>query len=139
MERTATEQTKIIIGQFGQALTSRDLDSILPLFADMVDWYIPGNQAVAPWLGRRTNKTEIAEFFRVLWKNTEPVSAIVEHILVEDDFGIVTGEFSTRMLSTGKIVDSLFSIHLTVSGNKITRYRLQEDSYAVMVAMTHEK
>jgi ketosteroid isomerase-like protein len=137
MKTATTEQTKLIIGQFGQSLTNRDLDSILPLFADIVDWYIPGNQEVAPWVGRRNTKAEIAEFFRLLWRNTEPVSAIVEHILVEDDFGIVTGEFSTRMLRTGKIVESLFSIHITVSHNKIIRYRLQEDSYAVMVAMAN--
>jgi hypothetical protein len=70
-----------------------------------------------------------------LWENTQPLSAHIEAILVEGSYAVVTGEFSTKMLPTGKVVDSLFCIQLTVENNLIVRYRLLEDSYAVSVAL----
>ncbi len=103
-----------------------------------MDWDIPGDQKLAPWLGKRNNKKEVAEFFNLLWKSTEPISAKIDHILVEEKLAVIIGEFSTRMLATGKIVDSLFSIHITVEDNLIIKYRLQEDSYGVSVALRGE-
>ncbi|MGS2764460.1 nuclear transport factor 2 family protein [Sinomicrobium sp. M5D2P9] len=134
-----TEQTQQLVQQFLQALTQRKLPELLELFAEKVDWYIPGNAQLAPWLGRRESKQEIEEFFMLLWESTKPVDARLEHILAEGNFAVVTGEFSTEMLKTGKIVDSMFSIHITVENGKIVKYRLQEDSYAVAEALSGVK
>ncbi|HEY0669291.1 MAG TPA: nuclear transport factor 2 family protein [Sphingobacteriaceae bacterium] len=136
MSLNASEQMRSLVTQYIKYLAGRDIENLMSLFAEQVDWFIPGNQDLAPWLGRRSSKEEIRMFFKMLWENTEPVSAKVEHILIEGNFGIITGEFSTRMLKTGKIFDSIFSIHLTVESNLIVRYRLQEDSYAVSEALT---
>lgn len=128
-------RTKDIAQRLCQALGNRDLDVLLALFAEEVDWYIPGCEEIAPWTGRRGNKREIREFFSLLWKNTEPVSAFIDRIIAEERFAVVTGEFSTRMLATKKVVDSMFSIHLTVKDDLIVKYRLQEDSFAVVTAL----
>lgn len=132
----STEQTQQLVQKFLQALTQRKLPELLELFADRVDWHIPGNTQLAPWLGRRESKQEIEDFFVLLWENTEPVSARLHHIIAEGNFAVVIGDFSTKMLKTGKIVDSVFSIHITAENNKIVRYCLQEDSYAVAEALS---
>ena len=130
-----TEQTKELIKEFLTAMGSRDLEAIACKFSDKVDWFIAGNEAIAPWLGQRNNRQEIKEFFQMLWANVEPVSVNVEHILADGNFGVITGEFASRMLRTGKVYESVFSIHFTVQDNLIVRYRLQEDSYALVKAL----
>jgi ketosteroid isomerase-like protein len=130
-----SENTRKVARQFCQALGNRNLAVLLTLFAENIDWYIPGNERVVPWTGKRTTKQEVKAFFELLWKNTVPVSASIEHILAEDDFAVITGEFSTRMLPGLKVVDSVFSIHLTLKEDLIVKYRLQEDSYAVAAAL----
>ena len=130
-----TEDTKKIVLQFCQSLAKRDLN-LVNIFAENVDWYIHGNEKIAPWLGRRSKREEVKEFFQVLWANTEPISAQIDHILVEDDFAVITGNFSTKMLQTDKVMQSIFSIHINVQNNLITKYRLLEDSYAVVIALT---
>lgn len=132
---SATEQTIGTVHAYLQALVERNPEGITALFADKVDWFIPGNQVLAPWLGRRETKQDISAFYSLLWNATEPVSAQVDHIIADNDFAVIVGEFSTRMLATGKIVDSIFSIHITVKDNLIVRYRLQEDSLAVAEAL----
>ena len=130
-----SEITKAIARQFWRALGDRNLELIMPLFAEDIDWYIPGNQEIATWTGRRRHKDEIRAVFQGLWNNTEPLSAQIDHVLAEEDFAVITGEFSTRMLSTMKIVESIFSIHITVKNDLIVRYRLQEDSFGVVAAL----
>lgn len=55
---------------------------------------------------------------------------------VEEDQAIVTGEFSTKMLQTNKIVHSPFCIQMTIVNGLITKYRLLEDNYTVSVSLT---
>jgi uncharacterized protein len=131
-----TTQTQDVVNNFFQCLTQRNLDGLTNLFSENIDWYIPGDQEKAPWLGARTSRKEVKEFYELLWKNTEPVDAKIDNIFVQDKNAVVAGEFSTRMLQTNKTVSSLFFIQLTVENNLIVRYRLLEDSYAVSIALT---
>lgn len=135
MSGNKTEQTLAVVQQYFQFLAVRDLDGIMALIADNIDWYVPGNTELAPWLGKRTSKKEIKEFFELLWPATLPINATIEHIMTESDFAVVTGEFSTEMLATNSIVNSPFSIHLTITNGLITKYRLLEDSFLVSEAL----
>lgn len=123
------------IQQFLLFLSERNLTELTGLFSDTVDWYIPGDEQKAPWLGVRNNKQEISSFFELLWKNTEPVSARIDHIFNDDENAVITGEFVTKMLETGNIAESLFCIQMRIQNDKIIRYRLLEDSLAVSKAL----
>lgn len=132
----AEDHTRAIAQRFIQSLGERNMEQLIPLFDEQVDWFVPGNQTLAPWTGKRETKQEINAVFELLWENTEPVSADIDCILAEGKSAVVTGTFSSRMLPTGKVVESLFSIHITVKNGLIVKYRLLEDSYAVSVALT---
>jgi len=117
------------------ALGQRDLEKLLTFFPENVDWFIPGNENVALWLGKKSTKTEIKAFFELLWANTEPLSANIDAILTEGNLAVVTGKFSSRMTRTGKTYETLFSIHFTIEDGLIVRYRLLEDSYGLVEAL----
>lgn len=121
---------------FLQYLTQRDLENLAALFSDPVDWFNPGDEERAPWLGRRSSREEVRQFYRLLWAQTEPLSATIDHIFTDGEQAVISGDFSTRMLPTGKVVDSLFFIRMTIQNGLITRYRLLEDSYAVSRSLT---
>jgi uncharacterized protein len=130
---TATRET---VEAFFRRLASREPERIAELFSDPVDWFIPGNEVLAPWLGRRGTRDDVVAFFRLLFANVEPLRAEVQQILVDGETAIATGEFTSRMLATGKVVESIFFIHVTVRDRQIVRYRLLEDSHAVAMALT---
>lgn len=135
MLHTQTIQTREIINNFYKALATRELETIVHLFAEAIDWEIPGNEELAPWLGKRTNRNDVRVFFKLLWESIEPISAQIDHILVENDFAIATGYFSSRMNRSGQIFSSMFSAHFTVKDSLIVRYRLQEDSQGLVEAL----
>jgi ketosteroid isomerase-like protein len=135
MLQTQTIQTREIINNFYKALADKDLETLVQLFAEAIDWEIPGNEELAPWLGKRTNRQDVRDFFNLLWQSIEPISAQIDHILVKDDFAIATGHFSSRMNRSGQVFSSMFSAHFTVKNSLIVRYRLQEDSQGLVEAL----
>lgn len=124
-----------IVEHFLQHLQKRELYEIAELFSDSLDWFIPGDVSKAPWLGKRSTKEEVSDFFSMLWKNTEPISAEIYTTLYNMDNCIIAGEFKTKMVQTNKIVQSPFFIHITIENGLIKRYRLLEDSYAVSLSL----
>lgn len=125
-----------VIHRFFKHLSNRNLQELTALFSDNVDWYIPGDTTKAAWLGRRSNRQEVADFYELLWKSTEPISVNVENVFINKNQAVIAGEFSTKMLETGKVVDSLFFILMTVEDDLIVRYRLLEDTLYVSKSLT---
>lgn len=131
-----TEQTQTTVNLFLQSLSQRDLPALTNLFSENIDWYVPGDEAQVPWLGRRSSREELKTFYTLLWRSVAPIAVNVDHIFVEDQAAVITGSFTSKMLPTGKTVDSLFFIQMKIENGLIVKYRLLEDSYAVSVAMT---
>ena len=125
-----------VVNRFLGALATRDLDAVVACFAPDVDWFIAGNEAVAPWLGRKDGPDEVRRFYELLWASVEPLGFELEHILYDGDHCVITGQLSSRMTATGKVFDSMFSGHLTIAGDAISRYRVQEDSWGLVEALT---
>lgn len=125
------KETKDVINNFLIHLQNRDLEKVIDLFAEAVKWDVPGDTKHIEWLGKRQNKAEIEEFYKLLWKETEPISAEIHNILIENECIIIKGSFNTKMLKTGNLVSSIFFIQLTIQKGKIVEYTLLEDSYTV--------
>jgi len=126
---------KKITDEFLDYLGKRDLNKLINLFSEYIEWEIPGNVEKADWLGKRNSKNEIKKNFKMLWCATEPLSVRINKIFIEDDEAVITGAFSTKMLKTNKRVDSIFFIHMMIKDQKIIKYTLLEDSYAVSEAL----
>lgn len=120
---------------FLENLRNRNLYGLLPLFAEEVDWYIPGDVKRANWVGSRVTKDEIATFFQLLWQATHQISAVIYDILYGQNTSIITGEFTTRMLATDQVVNSLFFIYIKEESEHIAYYRLLEDTHAVACSL----
>lgn len=133
---TEKTRTKEVIEDFYNALASRDTTNIAGKFAPNIDWFIPGDQALAPWLGFRSTPEEVKDFFDLLLDNIESKAFEIEHLITDGDFGVVTGTFVSTMLTTGKDYSSLFSAHFQVIDGMIVYYRFLEDSHALVEALT---
>ncbi len=131
----ATGATREVVAEFFRRMAAREPEPIAELFGREVDWFIPGNQAVAPWVGRRGTRAEVAEFYRMLFDAVTPLSVELQHLLVDGEVAIATGEFRSRMNRTGRVLGSLFSIDFTVRDGQIVRYRLMEDTHAVVLSL----
>ncbi|MCC5574862.1 nuclear transport factor 2 family protein [Microtetraspora sp. AC03309] len=132
----APQTTPEIVDAFFARFAEGDLPGLLDLFADRVDFLVPGAPNV-PWTGARSGKDEIAEFFTLLGKELTPAEEFtIDATVIEDGHAVVTGRSRFGVVSTGKPFTNEFALHFTVADGRITGYRMHEDSHAISVAFT---
>jgi ketosteroid isomerase-like protein len=130
-----TLTTRQVVDTYLQRLAAGEAEALAALLAEPVDWEIPGDLAAAPWLGRRTTRAGVADYLRLLRASVEPIGVEIQHLLVDGEVAVVVGEFSSRMLATGTVVESPFSMLFVVRDGLVVRFRLLEDSHAVAEAL----
>jgi ketosteroid isomerase-like protein len=133
---STTTTTRSVVEAFFQRLAVGEPEPLTALLADNVDWDIPGNATLAPWVGPRSSRSGVADYLRLLRANVKPISAEVQHVLVDGEMAVAVGAFASRMVKTGKVVESIFVAQFVVRDGLIARYRLLEDSQAVVEALT---
>ncbi|MGC5311417.1 nuclear transport factor 2 family protein [Micromonospora zamorensis] len=107
-------------------------EEIAMVFAEDVDWDVPGSPAV-PWVGRRSTRAEVADYLRVLGANIVPEENVdeVEAILYDGDDAVMVGRFGRVARSTGRRYDMAVAMHFRVRDDQIVKLRLFEDSFKV--------
>ncbi len=128
-------RTEEIVVNFLGRLAARDPDGMAKLFAEEIDWYVPGNTAL-PWIGHRSHRADVADYFRTMWPHFEPgkSTASVEKLVVSGNDAVMLGAFSHTAASTGRSWNTPVAMHLAVEGNKIVKLYLYEDTWAVSKA-----
>jgi uncharacterized protein len=98
--------TAEVVQLFLERLGKGDVDGITELFADDIDWRAPGT--VLPWAGRRSHRSEVPEFFRVLESACVPAETRVdvEKILVDGEDAVVFGTYHRRFAKNGRNFDT---------------------------------
>ncbi|MFG1917426.1 nuclear transport factor 2 family protein [Micromonospora sp. NPDC048898] len=102
------------------------------LFADNIDWDVPGSPSV-PWVGRRSTRAEVADYLRILGANIVPKENVdeVEAILYDGDDAVMLGRFGRVARSTGRRYEMAVAMHFRVRDDQIVKFRLYEDSFQV--------
>jgi ketosteroid isomerase-like protein len=135
MHATA-QTTHEIVDAFFARFGGGDLPGLLDLFADKVDFSVPGAPNV-PWTGTRSGKDEIEDFFTTLGRELGPAEEFtIGTTVIQDGHAVVTGRCRFTVLSTGKPFVNEFALHFTVADAKIVGYRMYEDSHAISAAFT---
>ncbi|WAH56923.1 nuclear transport factor 2 family protein [Pseudomonas silvicola] len=107
---------------------------IAALFNENVDWYIAGDTATVPWIGRKTGRQGVAEFYGQVRELLNSERFQLTDILVSGTRAVAMGELASRVKRTGKLVETAFAFDLTIEGGLITRCHMLEDSFAVAQA-----
>ncbi|MCD9032777.1 nuclear transport factor 2 family protein [Luteimonas sp. Y-2-2-4F] len=110
------------------------LAAVLDLFAEDVDWDIPGDLSRVSWAGPRRGREAVGAFFRELAARIEPRRFDVRRIVADDETAVALGELASWVEATGRLIESPFAFDFTVRDGRIVRYRMFEDSHAVAVA-----
>ncbi|MCW2650732.1 MAG: uncharacterized protein QOD02_2000 [Mycobacterium sp.] len=120
--------TAEVVQLFLERLGKGDVDGITELFADDIDWRAPGT--VLPWAGRRSHRSEVPEFFRVLESACVPAETRVdvEKILVDGEDAVVFGTYHRRFAKNGRNFDTPEAVHIRVVDGRIVRWHLYGDT-----------
>ena len=112
----------------------RPPEEVAAMFSDDVLFEIPGDDGVLPWIGHRRGRAAVAEFIAATRAMTDLLTFDIEDIAASEARAIIVGELASRIRKTDKVVETAFAIILTISGDRIIRFRMLEDSFAVSLA-----
>lgn len=132
-----TETPRAVVEQFVERLGRQDAEGIQELFADQIDWYVPGSDTL-PWTGRRTRRGDVASFFTTMWPHYVPGKSEVtlERFVVDETDVILLGTFTHMIASSGKEFTTPSAMHLVVEDGRIVRMHLYEDTLVIEQAFT---
>lgn len=130
--------TAEITDAFLQRLGAQDAEGIGRLFAEEIDWLVPGNPALTPWAGPRSRRSEVPGYFRDLWAALMPgrSAVMVDTVVIDGEEAVVFATFDHVAALTGRPFHTDAALRLTVTDGAITRMHLYEDSAAVAAAFT---
>jgi hypothetical protein len=129
--------TEELMTEFMERLGKQDAEGLAELFADKIDWYVPGSSAL-PWTGPRSRREHVAEYFRTMWPAFVPgkSTATLDKVVISGDDAIVFSTFSHTVAKNEKRLNTPAALHLTIANGKIVRMHLYEDTLAVHEAFS---
>jgi len=130
----STSPRDVVTEYLRRAGTGEPVSKIAELVSEEVDWFVAGDTDTVPWIGRKIGKAGAAEFYSQIREHIASEAFTVRDILAEGQRVVVIGELASRVLRTGKLIETEFCFDFTVEHGEITRFRMFEDSFAVAKA-----
>jgi len=117
-----SKQNKQIIRQAYDMYMRKDIEGILALLDDKVEWTGYDSDYI-PFAGTHHGKDQVAQFFSKLEQAQEALRFEPAQFIAEDDKVAVTGTASYHVKATGKDYDSPWAHVFTVRDGKIVRFQ----------------
>jgi ketosteroid isomerase-like protein len=125
-----TETTiRPIVEAFYQASAARDVERVLSLIADDVDWLVQGPVDIFAFLGQRRGKTAVREGYREIARKLEITGYQVEVLLVDGDRAAALIRLTSIVRATGKVMSIRTSQFSRFRNGKMIEMRAVLDSY----------
>ena len=113
-----------------QAFGERDVQTILDLLADDVDFASEADQKIAPWHGRR-GKAEVPAFFQAIGENLDVTEFSVLSMTSNDTDVMAVIRFGFAVKANGKVATMDLHHWWRFRDGKVVLYRGSEDTALV--------
>ena len=132
-----SEQDNRALVQRGyEAFGRGDIEALLALFDENVEWITPGPSDL-PTAGRRRGRQQVAEFFQSVNSLFEVQRFEPEAFVSEGDRVVVLGSETTRVTATGKVLELRWAHAFTVRNGKVSTFEEYQDVSALVAELRH--
>jgi ketosteroid isomerase-like protein len=128
------EQNVEIVRRGYEAFGRGDLDTLLSLFDENIEWTTPGPPEL-PTAGTRRGPQQVAEFFRLLDDVFEIQRFDPKTFISEGDRVVVLGDDTSRIKATGKVLDAQWAHVFTLKDGKVVSFLEYIDTAAVVAEL----
>jgi ketosteroid isomerase-like protein len=118
-----------------EAFGRGDLNTLLDLFSDDIEWITPGPPELAT-SGRRRGRQQVAEFFRVVNESFEFHNFEPRTFVADDTRVIVLGVDEVTFRATGVRLPVMDWVHIfTFTNNKVTHFEEIFDASVIVAQL----
>ena len=111
------------------------IEELADLVSDDLVFEVAGDATAMPWVGPpKIGRQAFTNFIQDQRELLTTDAFRVDDILHNDTRAVILGELSSTVIKTTRVIQTYFALILTISDNRITRFQMMEDSYAVSLA-----
>jgi ketosteroid isomerase-like protein len=132
------QQNVAVLQGVYEAFGRGDMDTVLGVFDENVEWFSPG-PADLPTSGRRRGRREVADFFKALDEVFEYERFEPKKFIAHGDDVVVLGEETFRVRATGKQLTCEWAQVCEMKSGKVIRFHEYVDLSAVVEEMRKAK
>jgi ketosteroid isomerase-like protein len=118
-----------IVEAFYRASAARDVDHIMTLVADDVDWLVQGPIDIFAFLGQRRGKSAVLDGFHEIARRLDITGYQIETLLVDGDRAAALIRLTAIVRATGKVMSVRTSQFSRYRDGKVVEMRAVLDSY----------
>ena len=133
-QQETEKQNEEIVRQAYQSYVNNDLESVLNICSDEIEWKAFGPPDLLPYAGVHRGRDQIARYFQILDDSEESNHLVPEEFIAIGDRVIVFGNYRARVNATGERFDTDFVHVFTLKDGKLTNFRDFYDTSAVVKA-----
>jgi ketosteroid isomerase-like protein len=126
------ENTKLV----QQAYTNfknGDIESLLSLLSDDIQWQLPEIEGVA-FAGKRTGRDQVGQFFASVAESQDFLQFEPKEYIAQGDKVAAQGHYAARVKSTGREYECDFVHVFTVRDGKVSAFQEYTDTAAASAA-----
>jgi uncharacterized protein len=129
---SAQDNTKIV-QQAYETFRNGDMQGLLGLFSDDIQWELP-NMVNVPFSGKRKGLEKVREFFGQMAQNQDNLMLNMSGFIAQGDRVAALGHYAWRVKTTGRDYESDFAHLWTVRDGKLTAFKEYTDTAAAAAA-----
>jgi ketosteroid isomerase-like protein len=114
---------------FYRASASRDIESMMALIDDDVNWLVQGPIDVFAFFGQRRGKAAVLEIYREIGRKLRVTNVELETLVVDDDRAAAMLRLTSVVRATGKVMSVRMSQFSRFRDGKMIEMRAVCDSY----------
>jgi ketosteroid isomerase-like protein len=118
-----------LVEAFYQASAERDVERIVAMLDDNVDWLVQGPVDVFSFFGQRRGKAAVRDGYRELARQLEVAGYVLEALLVDGDRAAALIRLTSIVRATGKVMSVRTSQFSRFRNGKIVEMRGVLDSF----------
>jgi hypothetical protein len=130
-----SEQQNLDVVRRGyEAFGRGDVDTLLSLFDENIEWRSPGPPEL-PTAGTRRGREQAGQFFAALNQVLEMQRFEPRTFLADGDRVVVLGDDTARVKATGKILDTVWAHAFTLRNGKVVEFQEYFDTAALVAEL----
>ena len=110
-----------------------DVDTLLAMFTDDIEWQLDRNEKV-PFTGVRHGKEEVGDFFRMVNEFQQPLEFETREYIAQGDKVVALGHSAWSVKPTHQTYETDFAEVFTIRDGKVARFREYADTHAASEA-----
>jgi ketosteroid isomerase-like protein len=128
-----SEQNKQLVRQAYENFKSADIQSLLGLMSDDVEWQLPETENV-PFAGKRSGREQVGQFFQILADSQDVLQFEPQEFIAEGEKVVSLGHYLWRAKASGREYGGDWAHVFTIRDGKIVGFQEFMDTAAAAAA-----